>query len=181
MRVLRSVSVIAMASTIAAGLWALAMPPLWTAFCIRSLPGLFWPLVTAEALIGVSYVVAIPLWIYLLMPVWRPLFLAGVAWLFIAFIFNCGVGHFFDIHILSAARPAYGMYLVQRWSTAVVTVTCAVVGLVSVARTRALLSATGDALLEYVVSVNAVQRHTREQLETLRRIGAMLAKGKPAS
>jgi PAS domain S-box-containing protein len=65
-------------------------------YCISWTPDLLWPMVASDVLIAASYF-SIPLAIVTFMQRRPDVHLAGVAWLFSAFIFACGVTHVMDV------------------------------------------------------------------------------------
>ncbi|HET8695151.1 MAG TPA: hypothetical protein VFM33_10825, partial [Aquabacterium sp.] len=92
-------------------------------YCFTWSPTLVWPMVVSDALIALSYF-SIPLAILTFMrkrpmPRYR-----GVAALFVAFIFVCGVTHVMDVWTIW--RPDYGWQLLVKMATAVLSLVTAV-------------------------------------------------------
>jgi PAS domain S-box-containing protein len=88
-------------------------------YCISSAPTLLWTMVFADALIAIAYF-SIPLAILRFMRLRADASLRGLAWLFSAFIFACGLTHALDIWTLWL--PDYGWLALAKVATAALSV-----------------------------------------------------------
>ncbi|HET8869553.1 MAG TPA: PAS domain S-box protein, partial [Aquabacterium sp.] len=92
-------------------------------YCFTWSPSLVWPMVAADALIALSYF-SIPLAILTFMRKRQMPRYRGVAVLFAAFIFVCGVTHVMDVWTIW--RPDYGWQLLVKIITAALSMVTAV-------------------------------------------------------
>jgi PAS domain S-box-containing protein len=92
-------------------------------YCFTWSPGLLWTMVSADALIALSYF-SIPLALMSFIRRRRDVAFPAVAALFSAFIFACGLTHVLDIWTIW--QPDYALHAATKALTAVVSVTTAV-------------------------------------------------------
>jgi len=138
-------------------------------YCFTWNPALLWSMVGADALIAAAYF-AIPLSIARFMRARGQRSLAGVAWLFGAFILACGLTHVMDIWTIW--QPDYSLQLLTKLVTAGVSVVTAVVlwRLIPQALTLptvAQLQAAVAALETEVAKRRSAEQHLQELEQTL--------------
>ena len=91
-------------------------------YCFTWSPGLLWSMVSADAVIAASYF-SIPVAILSYTRKRPDSNMTGLAWLFSAFIFACGVTHLMDIWTIW--QPDYGLQALSKILTAAVSMTTA--------------------------------------------------------
>jgi PAS domain S-box-containing protein len=92
-------------------------------YCFTWTPGLLWSMVGADAVIAAAYF-SIPLALMSYIRRRGESTLNWVAWLFIVFIFSCGITHIMDIWTIW--RPDYGLQALTKTVTAVVSLITAI-------------------------------------------------------
>ena len=92
-------------------------------YCFVWTPGLLWSMVTADAIIALSYF-SIPLALASFVRKRPDLTLGWLIWLFIAFIFACGVTHLMSIWTIW--QPDYGLQTLTKMVAAVISLVTAV-------------------------------------------------------
>ena len=92
-------------------------------YCFVWTPGLLWSMVAADAVIALSYF-SIPLALASFVRKRRDLSLGWLIWLFIGFIFACGVTHVMDIWTIW--QPDYGLQALTKMVAAVISLVTAV-------------------------------------------------------
>ena len=92
-------------------------------YCFTWTPGLLWSMVGADGVIAAAYF-SIPLAMTSFVRRRGASSMNGVAWLFIAFIFSCGITHLMDIWTIW--HPDYGLQAFTKTITAVVSLVTAI-------------------------------------------------------
>ena len=92
-------------------------------YCFTWTPGLLWSMVGADAVIAAAYF-SIPLALMSYIRRRGESALNWVAWLFIIFIFSCGITHIMDIWTIW--RPDYGLQALTKTVTAIVSLITAI-------------------------------------------------------
>lgn len=92
-------------------------------YCFVWTPGLLWSMVVADAVIALSYF-SIPLALASFVRKRPDLTLGWLIWLFIAFIFACGVTHLMSIWTIW--QPDYGLQTLTKMVAAVISLVTAV-------------------------------------------------------
>lgn len=92
-------------------------------YCFTWTPALLWSIVIADTSIALAYF-SIPLAIVSYVRRRKAAFPHGIAWLFCAFIFACGITHVMDVW--TVWRPDYGLQAIAKILTALVSVATAI-------------------------------------------------------
>ena len=139
-------------------------------YCLTWSPALLWTMVGADAVIAAAYF-SIPLGIVSFVRQRRDFSMKGIAWLFSAFIFACGVTHLMGIWTLWQAD--YGAQAVTMVATAVVSLVTAVALWRLIPRALAIPSV--EQLQAAIASLEAEARLRRDAEDRLAEIQQSLA------